>query len=89
MAAPENVGANTQIVTVGQNIVVAIGEITKAINSTFPNWQSVPANSSASGVSGQVAFSGSASVTSYLYVCLVSGSTGNGVWGRAQLTTSF
>lgn len=80
---------NTQLVTIGQNIVVAINTLNNTINSRFPNWVTAPANSTASGVAGQVAYSGSASATAYLFVCLVSGSTGNAVWGRTTLTTSF
>lgn len=80
---------NTQLVTIGQNIVVAINTLNNTINSRFPNWVTAPANSTASGVAGQVAYSGSASTTSYIYVCLTSGSAGNATWGRAQLTTSF
>ncbi len=80
---------NTQMVTVAQNAVVAINALNNTINTRFPNWVTAPANSTASGVAGQVAYSGSASTTAYIFVCLVSGSTGNATWGRAQLTTSF
>lgn len=80
---------NTQMVTIGQNLVVAVNTLNNTINTRFPNWVTPPANSTASGVAGQVAYSGSASTTAYLFVCLTSGSTGNGLWGRVQLTTSF
>ena len=74
----------TQHLVIGQNMVVAINGIANAINTKFPDWVTVPANSSASGVAGQVAYSGSATTTAFLYVCLA-----NGVWGRTTLTTSF
>ena len=80
---------NTMMVTVAQNAVVAINNLNNTINTRFPNWVTAPANSTASGVAGQVAYSGSATSTAFLYVCLVAGSTGNAVWGRVQLTTSF
>ena len=89
MAGNDTPGGNTQMITVGQNVVVALGEITKAINSTFPNWVTPPANSTASGVSGQVAFAGGGSTTGYFYLCLVGGAAGTANWGRATLTTSF
>lgn len=77
------------LVTVGQNVVVAINGLINAVNSTFPNWVTAPANSTASGVAGEVAYSGSANTTAYFYVCLTSGAAGTARWGRTQLTTSF
>lgn len=80
---------NTQLASIGQLIVQNLGLIQQAITGTFPNFVTAPANSTASGVAGQVAFSGSASATAYFYVCLTSGATGSATWGRTQLTTSF
>lgn len=82
-------GGDTTMAVIGQNLVVAVNQLNGIVSATFPNWVTPPANSSASGVSGQVSFSGSATTSSYVYVCLTSGATGNGVWGRALLTTSF
>lgn len=82
-------GNNTQTVTIGQNIVVAINTLNNTINTRFPNWVTPPANCTASGVAGQVAYSGSASTTAYIFVCLTGGSTGNARWGRTILTTTF
>lgn len=89
MANQNNSSDNTQNVVIGQNIVVAINTLNNTINTRFPNWVTAPANSTASGVSGQVAFSGSATTSSYFYLCLTSGSAGAATWGRVLLTTSF
>ncbi len=75
---------SSQLVTVGQNVVVAINTLNNTVNTKFPGWVTAPANSSASGVAGQVAYSGSATTSSYFYVCLSSNQ-----WGRTLLTTSF
>lgn len=80
---------NLQMVSVGQNLVVAVNTLNNTINSRFPNWVTVPANSTATGVAGQVAYSGSATTTAYFYICLVSGAAGTAQWGRVQLTTGF
>lgn len=80
---------NTQMVTIGQNIVNAINGLNGTIGNTFPNFVTAPANSTASGVAGQVAFSGSSTATAYLYCCLVSGAAGTAQWGRTLLTTGF
>lgn len=82
-------GEQTQMVSIAQNLVIAVNNLSNVVSATFPNWVTAPANSTASGVAGQVAFSGSATVSSYLYVCLTSGATGNATWGRLLLTTSF
>ena len=55
MADPQAAN-NTQIVTIGQNMVVAINALNNTINTRFPNWVAAPANSTASGVAGQVAY---------------------------------
>lgn len=91
MNGPSDGGSNnnTQNVTVGQNIVVAINTLNNTINTRFPNWVTAPANSTASGVAGQVAFSGSATASSYFYLCLVGGAAGSATWGRTLLTTGF
>jgi len=68
---------NTQQVTVGQNIVQAINDLTQAINETFPNWVTAPANSTASGVAGQVSYD-----SSYFYVC-----TASNTWKRASISS--
>ena len=89
MAFGDNSPADqTQAVSVLQNVVVAINELTLKVEETFPNWVTAPANSTASGVAGQVAFSGSATSTAYIFVCLTSGAAGTAHWGRALLTTS-
>lgn len=80
---------NAAIVAVGQDVVVAINGLRNTVAETFPNWVTAPANCTASGVAGQVAYSGSASTTAYLYVCITAGSTGNARWGRLTLTTTF
>ena len=83
MADPQAAN-NTQMVTIGQNLVVAINALNNTINTRFPNWVTAPANSTASGVAGQVAYSGSATTTSFFYVCISSSQ-----WGRVTLTTTF
>ncbi len=55
-----NSPSNTQMVTIGQNLVVAINTLNNTINTRFPNWVSVPSNSTASGVAGQVAYDSTA-----------------------------
>ena len=80
---------NTQNVTIGQLLVQAVNGLNNTVAATFPNWVTPPANCTASGVAGQVAYSGSASTTAYIFVCLTGGSTGNARWGRVQLTTTF
>lgn len=84
MADKDNAASNTQMVTIGQLLVQAVNSLGLIIDAKFPDWQPAPANSTASGVAGQVAYSGSASTTAYLFVCL-----SNNQWGRVQLTTSF
>ena len=44
---------------------------------------STPASHSAAGTTGQIAWD-----SSYIYVCVSGGTTGNATWGRAALTTS-
>jgi len=83
MADPQAAN-NTQMVTIAQNAVVAINALNNTINTRFPNWVTAPANSTASGVAGQVAYSGSATTTSFFYVCISSNQ-----WGRGTLTTTF
>ncbi len=80
---------NTQNVTIGQLLIQAVNGLNNTINTRFPNWVTPPANCTASGVAGQVAYSGSATATAFLFVCLTSGSTGNARWGRTTLTTTF
>lgn len=63
--------------------------LTNAITSTFPKWVTPPANSTASGVSGQVAYSGDGNTTSLFYICFTSGSAGTARWGRMQMTLGF
>lgn len=82
-------GGDTSMAVIGQNMVVAINNLSNIVSASFPNLVSPPANSSASGVAGQFAISGTATTSSYIYACLTSGSNGNAVWGRALLTTSF
>lgn len=47
---------SSQLVTVGQNLVVAVNNLNNTVGQTFPQFVSFPANSSASGAAGQVAF---------------------------------
>ncbi len=82
-------GGDTQPATIGQLVVQAINGLNGTISSHFPNWTTPPANSTASGVSGMVAYGGSANTSAYFYVCLTSGATGNATWGRVLLTTIF
>ncbi len=51
------------------DIVNALSTLNSTIGNTFPNWVSVPANSSASGVAGQVAYDGM-----HFYWCVSSNS---------------
>lgn len=81
--------SNTQTISVLQNLVVAVNTLNNTVGQTFPNWVTPPANSTASGVAGQVSYSGSSTATAYLYVCLVSGQAGVAQWGRTQLTTGW
>ncbi len=62
---PDNDHNNTQMVTIGQNLVVALNTLNNTINTRFPNWVSVPSNSTASGVAGQVAYD-----STHLYWCV-------------------
>lgn len=60
---------SSQLVTVGQNLVVALGDLNKTVGETFPNFVTAPANSSASGVAGQVAYD-----NTHFYWCVSSNS---------------
>ncbi len=80
---------SSPLVTVGQNVVVALNGLNNTINSKFPGWVTAPVNSTASGVAGQVAYSGDGNTTSYFYICLVAGAAGTARWGRVQMTTGF
>ncbi len=75
----ENDNNNTQLASIGQLIVQNLGLIQQAITSTFPNFVTVPANSTASGVPGQVAYN----ATGFFW-CYASNS-----WARATGTTTF
>ena len=61
--------SSSQLVAVGQNVVVALGGLRQAILETFPNFVTVPANSTASGVAGQVAYD-----STHFYWCVSSNS---------------
>ena len=69
----------TQHLVIGQNMVVAINGIANAINTRFPNWVTAPANSSASGVAGQVAYD-----SSCFYLCYAANA-----WLRFNGSASF
>ena len=78
MADPSgNQGQNTQMVSIAQNLVVALNGVANAINTRFPNWVTVPANSTASGVAGQVAYDSTA-----IYWCYAANS-----WRKANGTS--
>lgn len=70
---------NTQMASIGQLVVQNLGLIAQAITATFPNFVTVPANSTASGVAGQVAFNSTG-----FFWCYASNS-----WARATGTTTF
>lgn len=68
---------SSQLVSIGQNIVVGINNLANIVQATFPNWVDVPASATASGVAGQVAYNGS-----FFYVCVSSNT-----WVRVALST--
>lgn len=68
---------SSQLVTVGQNLVVALNNLNNTVGETFPQFVSAPASATADGVAGNVAFD-----TSYFYVCVSSN-----VWKRVTLST--
>lgn len=55
---------NSTLVAVGQQLVNAVANLNNTVSATFPNWVSVPATATATGVAGQVAYD-----TSHFYWC--------------------
>ncbi len=78
-----SMGANTT------SLVAAIHALTTAVVATFPNWVTAPANSTASGVAGTVAYGGDGNTTSYFYICFTGGVAGTARWGRFLAGTGF
>lgn len=74
----------SQLVTVNQQGVIALNAVLKALTTlnttlltTFPNWVTVPATATSTGVAGQVAYD-----ATHIYVCVATN-----VWVRATLAT--
>lgn len=62
----ENAGfALAQVQNLLAQLVQAINANTVAINTKFPDWVAVPANSAATGTAGQVAYA-----AGFFYVCV-------------------
>ena len=77
-------GADNQgLVVVGQNLVAAVNNLNQTVKATFPGFVPFPANSTAAGAAGSLAFTGSATSTAYLAVCISPNQ-----WARVVLTTS-
>lgn len=69
--------SNSQLVTIGQNIVQAINNLERTINSKFPGWVNVPATAASPGVAGQVAYA-----PGFFYICVSSNT-----WQRVAIAT--
>ena len=73
-------GVLSQLITVSQNNVIALGNIVQALNTLatkFPNWVAVPATATSTGTAGQVAYD-----ATHFYVCIATNT-----WVRGTLTT--
>lgn len=81
----ENSIDNTQLVTIGQLLVQAVNGLVSQLTtlndtlSSVPGWTTVPANATASGVPGQLAYSGTS-----LFVCYATDS-----WAKYNGTSTF
>lgn len=60
---------SSQLVTIGQQLTQAINGLNNTVAETFPQFVTAPANSSASGVAGQVAYD-----NTHFYWCVSSNS---------------
>ena len=70
----------SQLITVNQNGVIALGNILQALDNLtakFPDWVTVPATATSTGTAGQVAYD-----AAHLYVCV-----STNVWVRCTLAT--
>lgn len=65
------------ILSTQKNAVIALNAISSKLGTLFPQWQAVPANATASGIAGQVAYA-----SGFLYVCVATNT-----WQRTALST--
>lgn len=65
-SSPDVSGSDlTRIITIGQNLVVAINNLNETMSGAFSRFVSVPANTTSSGTFGDMAISTSALFVAY------------------------